>query len=1262
MSRLVISLLGPFQAALAGETITGFESSKVRALLAYLAAETKRTHPRDGLAGLLWPDWPQRSAMNNLRYALADLRKNIRDREAEPPALLITRESIGLNPEGDCWVDMVEFERSAIGSQLSVIRSQQSAIGNLKSAIDLYRGEFLEGFSLNDSPAFEEWILAKREYFKRQALKALHALAEAHQQRGEYEPALSYARRQLELEPWQEEAHQQVMRLLALDGQRSAALAQYETCQRLLAKELGVKPSAETIRLYEAIRDETLSKDSTAQAEATTRVPAISATLKKAGPVSLPLGTVSFLFTDIQGSTPLWEREPEKMAEALQIHNRALRQAIEANGGMVFKLVGDAFQAAFPTAQQALLAAIGAQRGLQAAAWNEPGPLRVRMGLHTGEARLAEGRDDNAVSHTLNRAARIMSAGHGEQILLSSETAELCASYLPHSVRLKDLGQHALKGLARAEHLYQALAPGLQEDFPPLATQGGPEHNLPIQLTGFIGREKEIEQVKELIARHPLVTLTGSGGVGKTRLSLQVAESVLEQFPHGVWYVELAPIADPDLVPQTVAGTLGLREEPGRPLLETLAHFLRNRQALIVLDNCEHLLEACAWLADALLKKAARLKVLVSSREALGIAGESAFRIPSLAAPDPRHMPPLAQFQEYEAVRLFTERARAALPSFQVDERNAPAIAHICRRLDGIPLALELAAARLSLLTTGQLASRLDHAFRLLSGGSRTALPRQQTLRAAIDWSYQLLSEKEQRLLRRLAVFAGGGNLEAIEAVCAGEGLVSEEILDMLAGLANKSMVSVERLQHAETRYRLLETVRQYAGEKLAGEKLVEIEESVTYHDRHLDYYLELAETFEPQMRTPVALDRLQALSREVDNLRASLSWALDREARPRIEAGLRLASALLNFWHTQNFQVEGYSWFEKGLSVLPEDDPALFKIRARACFAAGHLIVPLGRYLEAQQWLSESLEICQKTGDVAGQVMAQCMLGEILSWTDNSQSQAKELWEQSLAICRSLNDPWLLAWVLCRYGIYANNQGDFSLTRQLLEESLSIFEKVGDRLQVGDVFIVIGRSSYFQGDYSIAHNSFIKSLASGQAMQSRWMIGLALSNLGEVAGVQEEYEQMEAYLLESMPHMRDVGNQYLTRSLRLLGHAELNLARPRQAAACYLESLPMAKEANQPYNVYAAMAGVAGAAVPLGYPIQAARLQGAVEALVAVFNVPLGQLDLQEYNRNVAAARAALSEEEFTQAWAEGRALAPEAAIQETLALGAEIGALREQ
>ena len=953
----------------------------------------------------------------------------------------------------------------------------------------------------------------------------------------------------------------------------------------------------------------------------------------------LPTGTVTFLFTDIQGSTPLWEQMPKEMERSVAQHHAILRQAIESNGGVVVRIVGDAFEAAFRLANQALSAAVDTQRLLQSAQWGATGALEVRMGLHTGPAELdPKGDTPYAASHTLNRTARIMSAGHGGQILLSEECADLVRRALPEGVVLKDLGEYQLKGLSSLEHIYQVVMPGLTENFPPLKSETHSRHNLPPEFTPFIGREQEILQVRELLREHRLVTLTGSGGVGKTRLSLQVARASLEAFPDGVWFIELASLVDPNLLPLTVATDLGLREEPGRSIIESLSDFLKKRQALIVLDNCEHLLNACARLADVLIRHSEQLRIFCSSRENLGVAGEAAYRVPSLAVPDPQQMPALMDLQNYEAVRLFTERGRTVLPIFQVDAQNASTVVQICRRLDGIPLALELAATRLNMLTTEQLASRLNNAFRLLTGGNRTALPRQQTLRATIDWSYQLLSASEQRLLQRLAVFQGGGTLEAIEVVCSGEGLEGEEILDLLSGLFNKSLVIVEREQHEETRYRLLETVRQYA-----REKLFDAGESTLFYERHLAYFLALAEDTEPKMRTVEALEWLTILIREFGNFRAALSWALDGDENPNVEAGLRLAGALLELWHTENFHSEGFSWLNKGLSASLEDDQLNDSLRFKAYFASGHLILPIGRLEEACQYFQKSFEIAQKNGDIKGAIMAQSMLGESLAWL-RRYAEAQELCLTSLERCRPLGDPWLLAWALCRLGLTYLFHDDDLQAEPYLEESLSIFEKIGDQLQIIDLYVSLGIIAFKQGEYEKSHEYSTKCLNSARARHSKWTAANALVNLGKIAYMHGDFNLMQVYVEEATTLKRETGSLGLVGSLLLLGIAELRLAYLQPARACFQECLQSAREAYLLVFVYS-LVGVAGVALQTNQLQAAAQLLGAVSKLCTEEFLQLDIIPQIEFERIWNEVKQEMGEHDFKNAVLKGQAMTLEQA-----------------
>ena len=452
-----------------------------------------------------------------------------------------------------------------------------------------------------------------------------------------------------------------------------------------------------------------------------------------------PTGTITFLFTDIEGSTKLWQDQPQAMQSALARHDALLRQAVELHDGFLIKTTGDGVYAAFATASDALAAALAAQCALQTELWDLTAPISVRMGLHTGSAEEREGDYYGAV---INRVARLMAVGHGGQTLLSDVTQALTRDLLPPAASLLALGEHRLKDLSRPEPVFQLLHPSLPANFPPLRSLNNPglPNNLPQQMNSFIGREKEMAEIKALLAKTHLLTLTGIGGSGKTRLSLQAAADLLDGEGDGVWLVELAALADPALVPQTVAQVLGVKEEAGQPIQRTLAEALKPKRLLLILDNCEHLISACASLAADLLRSCPGLHILASSREPLNVVGEQTYRVPSLSLPDPRRARTVESLSQYEAVRLFIERAQAVQPTFTVTDQNAPAVGQVCFQLDGIPLAIELAAARIRSLSVEEVNARLDDRFRLLTGGSRTALPRQKTLRALVDWSYGLLT------------------------------------------------------------------------------------------------------------------------------------------------------------------------------------------------------------------------------------------------------------------------------------------------------------------------------------------------------------------------------------------------------------------------------------------------------------------------------------------------------------------------------------------
>src|SRR5262245_39588833 len=598
----------------------------------------------------------------------------------------------------------------------------------------------------------------------------------------------------------------------------------------------------------------------------------------------LPTGTVTFLFTDVEGSTRLWEQHPDQMRAALVEHDALIEFLTAQHGGHLVRPrgEGDSRFCVFARATEAVVAAAAIQRALHEESWPAETPLRVRLALHTGEADLRAG---DYYGSAVNRCARLRAIAHGSQALLSMATEELVRDALPSGVALRDLGEHRLSDLARPEHVFQVVVPGVPAAFPPLRSLDTLPNNLPLQLTSFVGREREVAEVAGMLAAHRLITLTGVGGTGKTRLALQVAADALLAFSDGVWLVALDALRDPGLAPQAVALSIGVREERERPLLATLTDALKPKRLLLLLDNCEHLLDACARLADALLRACPHLTIVATSREALGIAGETVWRVPSLALPAVfagQPLPPVETLTRYEAVALFVDRAQAVQPRFALTRESAPAVVSVCALLDGIPLALELAAARVRALSVDQLLARLTDRFRLLTGGSRTALERHQTLRAAVDWSHALLTAPERVLFRRLAVFAGGWTLEAAEAVGPAPdgpagGLAREDVLDLLTRLVDQSLVDVvaEAPGAGPARYRLLETLRQYA-----QHKLVEAEEVAAVRGRHAAHYLALAEQAQPALHGPEQLVWLDRLEEEHANLRGALAWLVEQAER----------------------------------------------------------------------------------------------------------------------------------------------------------------------------------------------------------------------------------------------------------------------------------------------------------------------------------------------------------------------------------------------
>jgi len=906
---------------------------------------------------------------------------------------------------------------------------------------------------------------------------------------------------------------------------------------------------------------------------------------------SLPTGTVAILFTDIEGSTVLWEQDGARMSQALAAHDALARRAVESRHGTVVKTTGDGMHAVFDDALDALAATVDLQQALANSAATNGVPLRVRCGLHAG---VVERRDNDYFGSPVNRAARIMSAAHGGQVLLSQAVADSVREILPAVVALRDLGKVRLKDLSTPEHVYQVVHPDLRQEFPALRSLEATPNNLPQQATSFIGREQALAELKRLLAKTRLLTLTGSGGCGKTRLSLQLAADTLERFPDGAWFVELAPLADAGLVAQTVATVLGLKEEPGKSIGQTLIQYLMDKRLLLLLDNCEHLLDGCAKLADALMHQCPHVTVLASSREGLGIGGEQAYRVPSLSLPHPKQAHTPASVTPFEAVQLFTDRAQLARADFQVTQQNADTLASICNQLDGIPLAIELAAARVRSLSVEEINSKLDERFRLLTGGSRTALPRQQTLRSLIDWSYDMLREPEKQLLQRLSVFAGGWLLAAATKVCAGDGVQDRDVLDLLTSLCDKSLVVVE-LNDGHTRYRLLETVRQYV-----RERLLESGGGDALRDRHRGYFLELAEAAEPKLMGAEQAEWLHRLDEEHDNLRSALDWSLVAAGS---EGGLRLCGALQRFWSMRGYLSEGREWCVRVLGKAGGEERT--RGRAKALNVAGVLARQQSDYPAARAWL-----------------------------------------EESLAIQRQLGDRWGMATSLNNLGTVAWDQGDFPSTRAWLEESLAIMRELGDRWGIARSMTNLGNVAWEQGDYPSARALHEESLAIMRQLGDRRVIAASLLNLGVVAYAQDDYPAAGALYEESLAIMRELGDgSGIARLLTNLGNLVSDQGDFASAQALYQESVAVGRELGDRRGIADSLAGLATPVAALGSSLRAARIWGAAERLREEIGSPL--LERPRYDQRVAAARAALGDDSaFDRAWQEGRAVTLEQAI----------------
>ncbi len=1230
-----IELFGGLRVRHGERLISRFRTQKVGALLAYLAYHPGTSHQRETLTGLLWPDPTPDAARNSLSNALSSLRHQLEPPGVEAGTLLqADRFSVRLNG-AVVSTDVAEFEDRLRAADRSVGTYEQSQL--LCHALELYSGPLLPGY-------YEEWVQWEARRLLDKYLQAIRRVIRALAKSGQFSVALDYAHRAVAADPLREESHRDLMRLMLAAGRPTAALQEYREFETRIRDETGYLPSATTRRLAREIL-QSLSVPSgatvpkaNAQSDSQSSLDSSPARTSKtpardtqfAAAEIYPVGTVTFLLMDT-GAFVAPQQPVLEAREQCTVPSNVLLPIIRRYGGCVYKQPGEGLAGVFQSASEALICAVACHRALAVQGKEEP---LVRMALHSGDTPPVH---QNHQGEILQHTVRILQAANYGQILCSEATGSLLRSACESGFDLQNLGVFRLHNMSVTETLFQVNdAHELPRSFPPPRAAAGYASLLPLPLTRFFGRSGERQRLQELLLLPStrLVTLSGPGGIGKTRLAIEVARDLVERLAGAVWFVPLADLSEASQIADAILKAQRLARSPRIPAQAQVIAELSRQPCLLVLDNLEHLAEDAAYVVRILLESSETLTCLVTSRRALEIPGEHEFVVAPLPEPISGGTPEQLRF--YESVQLFVDRAQSVKPDFQLTHANAGALAQLCSSLEGIPLALELAATRTQVLSLTQMLSQLDRRFDLLVSRRRDTNARHRAMRATIDWSYNLLSEDLQRFFTRLSVFRGGWELAAAEAVCE-----ERMALDYLAQLRESSLVITEEDRDG-IRFRMLETLREYGWEKLAAR-----EEDAILRDRHRNYFLALAEQAEPKL---VGADQARWFARlemEHDNLRSVLDWCKARD--DGAEAGLQLAGALSRFWRTRGFQSEGRVCLADQLGREGAAVRAL--ARSRALNGAGILACDQGDYANAQAMLEEALDIYRELEDQQGIALSLNYLGNVARLQGNRQP-ANLLYEESLALSRELSDQHGISVALSNLGNIAKSQGDYESARALYEESLAIRRELRDQQGIVISLTNLGSMAYVQGDYRAAATLFDESLAIAREIGDRGSEALILNNQGLVAKAQGEYEAANALFQQSLGIRTELEDKDgIAASLNDLGMVAYCLGDYVSAKALCEESLAIRRELGDKYGIVESLESFADLAAAEKRPRRAACLWGMADTVRKELGSPMRPSQLARHEEQVSLARSAMGDEVFAAAWGEGSAMTVEQAIEYALA-----------